>query len=42
VTSYIALCLLVAAALLLVLYLLGPSLPGNLHAFRGALGMRSS
>jgi hypothetical protein len=42
VASYLALCLMVAAAVLLVLYLLGAALPGTLHGFRVALGLRRS
>ena len=40
--SYVALCLLVAMAVLVIIYLLGLTLPGNLQGFRGALGMRPS
>ncbi|MHB1501491.1 MAG: hypothetical protein ACYCYK_10075 [Candidatus Dormibacteria bacterium] len=40
--SYIALCVLVAMAVLVTIYLLGMTLPGNLQGFRVALGMRPS
>ncbi|MHB8393084.1 MAG: hypothetical protein ACYDC5_00960 [Candidatus Dormibacteria bacterium] len=42
VTSYILLCLLVAAVVLVTLTVLGATLPNGLSGFRLALGMRPS
>ena len=42
VVSYLVLCVMVAVAVLLVLYLLGAAMPGTLHGFRAALGLRPS
>jgi hypothetical protein len=41
VASYIAVCILVAAVVLVVLYGSGVVLPSGLHAFRDVLGIRS-